>query len=180
MFPQLTTNRLVLKEIGIQQQQQLFDIFSNNDVTQFYGMASFHSIEQAETLIQSFQTLYEAKRGIRWGIFEKGSDNLIGTIGFHNLAPAHYRTEIGYELHPNYQRKGYMQEAIEAASQYAFQAMQLTRIGAIVFVENVASQQLLLKSGFEQEGQLRNYMYQNNEPHDVIIFSKCVIKGTSL
>lgn len=39
------------------------------------------------------------------------------------------------------------------------------RFGAIVFTENVASQQMLEKNGFSREGTLRCYMCQGDHAH---------------
>lgn len=112
------------------------------------------------------------KRGIRWGIERKEETGLIGTIGFNLWSPLHRRAEIGNELHPDFWRAGYMSEAINQIVDYGFQELDLTRIGAVVFVGNEASNQLLLKNGFELEGVLRNYMYQNDQVHDVNMFSR--------
>ena len=49
--------------------------------------------------------------------------------------------------------------------------MELTRIGAVVFTENKASKKLLTKIGFQNEGLLKDYMYQNGKPHDTNIYS---------
>ena len=49
--------------------------------------------------------------------------------------------------------------------------MDLVRIGAIVFKKNEASNLLLQKIGFEQEGLLKKYMHQHNVPHDTYIYS---------
>ena len=60
----------------------------------------------------------------------------------------------------------------EKIVEYGFKEMALTRIGAIVFVENEASSQLLLRQGFEKEGTLKKYMYQNEQAFDVNVFAK--------
>ncbi|PWW26843.1 acetyltransferase (GNAT) family protein [Cytobacillus oceanisediminis] len=81
------------------------------------------------------------------------------------------RAEIGYEIHPEHWRKGYTFEAVSKVIQYGFDELGLTRIGAVVFMNNEASIKLLTKAGFEKEGILRNYMYQNGEAYDTYVFS---------
>ncbi|CKI12174.1 Putative ribosomal N-acetyltransferase YdaF [Streptococcus pneumoniae] len=49
--------------------------------------------------------------------------------------------------------------------------MQLIRIAAVVYVENKASQKLLNKAGFQEEGLLRKHMIQNGVAHDTILYS---------
>ena len=49
--------------------------------------------------------------------------------------------------------------------------MDLNRIGAIVYLENKASSQLLKSIGFAEEGILKEYMLQNGHFYDVTMFS---------
>jgi [ribosomal protein S5]-alanine N-acetyltransferase len=171
MFPILETERLLLREIVKEDAQGIFDCFSNNDVTRYYGLDPLTSIEQAEELVESFAKNYKEKRGIRWGIEIKGKKGIIGTIGFNAWSPKHKRAEIGYELHPKYWRKGYATEAVSEVISYGFKELDLTRIGAVVFIENKASNELLTKLGFQKEGVLRSYMYQNGVPYDTNVYS---------
>lgn len=70
-----------------------------------------------------FANNYEGKRGIRWGIELKETGQMIGTIGFHAWLHIHKRAEIGYEIHPDHWRKGYVSEAIQAVLPYGFDQM---------------------------------------------------------
>ena len=171
MFPILETGRLLLREIVIEDVQSIYECFSNHDVTRYYGQDTLSSREEAKQFIDFFSKNYKEKRGIRWGIQIKGKEGIIGTIGFNAWSPRHRRAEIGYELHPDYWRKGYASEAISEVISFGFKELNLMRIGAVVFVENEASNELLKKLGFEKEGVLRNYMYQNGKAHDTYIYS---------
>jgi [ribosomal protein S5]-alanine N-acetyltransferase len=171
MFPILETERLILRAILKKDAKDIFACFSNKEVTRFYGQETFEDIKQAEDLVDFFsKNLYE-KRGIRWGIEKKGSKGIIGTIGFNAWVPKHKRAEIGYEIHPSQWRKGYALEAASRVLSYGFKVMDLSRIGAVVFVENHPSNELLNKIGFQKEGILRNYMYQSGKAHDIFLYS---------
>jgi [ribosomal protein S5]-alanine N-acetyltransferase len=171
MFPTLETDRLILREITKEDTDAIFSSFSNDEVTRYYGQDTLKSIEEAEKFIDIFATNYIEKRGVRWGIERKGDQEIIGTIGFHAWSPKHKRAEIGYEIHPDYWRKGYTREALIKIISYGLREMDLTRIGAVVFTENEASNRLLTKMGFQKEGTLKDYMYQNGKPHDTFIYS---------
>ncbi|MBU8785039.1 MULTISPECIES: GNAT family N-acetyltransferase [Bacillus] len=171
MFPEIETDRLVLREITDLDTESVFDCFSNEKVTRYYGQDTFETKEQARHLIALFKQNYVENRGIRWGIQIKGEEKLIGTIGFNAWSPKHKRAEIGYELNPKYWRKGYATEAIARIVEYGSGDMGLTRIGAVVFIQNEGSNQVLTKLGFQKEGVLRNYMYQNGVLHDTYVYS---------
>ncbi|MEN8700161.1 GNAT family N-acetyltransferase [Bacillus infantis] len=171
MFKELETERLTLREIVVEDAASLFAIFSRSDVVRHYGQDAFQRVEQAEEMIRFFQKIFNEKRGVRWGIELKGTNQLIGTIGYNAWIPKHHRAEIGYELHPGYWGKGYALEAAEKVIAYGFEKMDLYRIGAVVFLENDASNKLLSRLGFEKEGMLRGYMYQEGKPNDTYLYS---------
>jgi [ribosomal protein S5]-alanine N-acetyltransferase len=171
MFPVLETERLLYREITEGDAEKIFSILSFDEVTRHYGQESLTNINQAIEFIRHFQKKYDEKSGIRWGIERKDTRQLIGTIGFHALVSKHKRAEIGYEIHPDHWRKGFASEAVSKMLFYGFKDLGLSRIGAVVFTENAASNKLLTKMGFEQEGILRNYIYQNGSSYDTIVYS---------
>lgn len=171
MFPVLETERLKLREVTKSDAADIFACFSSDDVTRYYGQETLNNIEQAEKFVDFFLKNYNEKRGIRWGIERKDTKGLIGTIGYNAWSPSHKRAEIGYEIHPEHWRKGYTSEAVTKVISYGFDRMDLTRIGAVVFIDNDASNKLLTKIGFQKEGVLRDYMYQNGIAHDTYVYS---------
>ncbi|WHY55914.1 GNAT family N-acetyltransferase [Peribacillus simplex] len=171
MFPVLNTERLCFREIRESDAQAVFQCLSKDEVTRFYGQDSLENVEQAKDIIASFAKNHLEKRAIRWGIERKDTQELIGTIGFHAHSPKYRRAEIGYEIHPAHWRKGFASEALKEIIDYGFNDLDLTRIGAVVFLENKPSSELLLKLGFIQEGILRSYIYQNGIPHDTYVYS---------
>ncbi|TDL79161.1 GNAT family N-acetyltransferase [Peribacillus frigoritolerans] len=170
-FPQLETDRLRLRSIERSDAVKLFDYFSKREVTEYYGMDSFKTLEEAETLIHSFQIGYQSNKLIRWGIELKETNELIGTCGFHALSKKYKRAEVGYEISHLHWQKGYASEAIEAILDFGFEEMEMIRIGAVVMLANSPSRSVLLRLGFKEEGRLRNYIIQDNIPCDVIMHS---------
>ncbi|MBF6634888.1 GNAT family protein [Microbacterium sp. APC 3898] len=170
-FPQLETERLLLNRIEERDAERFFDIMSRDEVTIYCGMDSLVHSEEAVEMIRSFQTSFNLKRGMRWAIRLKETGDFIGTIGLNNLYLGSKKAEIGYELHPDYWRQGFTQEAIRGVLSYAFAELGLYRIGAVTFPENKSSNRLLEKLGFTWEGRLRGYLHQRNQSHDAFIFS---------
>jgi [ribosomal protein S5]-alanine N-acetyltransferase len=170
-FPELHTTRLRLIEINESHTQRYFEIMSLDKVTLYYGMESLVNIEQAKDIISSFKKGYESKRSFRWGIVNKEDNTFIGTVGLNNVQLGNRKAEIGFEIHPDFWNSGYTSEASRAVVQYVFEELDLYRLGAITFIENAASQRLLKKLGFKEEGILRGNIFQNGISHDTYIFS---------
>ncbi|KWU62653.1 MULTISPECIES: GNAT family N-acetyltransferase [Bacillus cereus group] len=170
-FPKLETERLLLRELTLLDAEAMFHYFSKESVIRYFGMDSFENIEQAKTTIQTFRKRNEEGSVFRWGIEKKGTDQLIGTCGFHLINKHHKRAEIGYELDDTYWGQGYATEALQAMLAYGFETLHLIRIAAVVYIENEASRNLLKKAGFQEEGLLRKYMIQNDVAHDTVVYS---------
>lgn len=97
---------------------------------------------------------------ISLGSREKGTGQLIGTCGFHLINNHHKRAEIGYELDDTYWGQGYALEALQAILAYGFEILQLIRIAAVVYVENKASQKLLIKQDFKKKDYFENIWFK--------------------
>lgn len=170
-FPVLETERLLLREIKAEDAQNLFINFSNPEVMKHYGSELMDDVEEARGLIHSFLIGYKEGKAIRWGIQFKNHNSLIGTVGFHAISSKNRRAEIGYELNQSYWGKGLAKEAILKVVEYGFEEMGLKRIGAVVFLENESSSELLLKLGFNKEGILRDYIVQKGISYDTNVYS---------
>ncbi|MGG2087696.1 GNAT family protein [Priestia aryabhattai] len=171
MFPILLTPRTRLREITEADADTIFDCFSQEEVIRYYGQEKLTTFQEALVLIDIFAENYRNQKGLRWGIERLNTGELIGTVGFNQWNQKHKRAEIGYELHPKHWGHGYASEAASAVMAHGFDILQLVRIGAVVFLENKASQHVLEKLGFQQEGVLKNYMYQNGKAHDTFVYS---------
>lgn len=168
-FPELETERLLLRQICREDAEAIFTIYSDDAVTEFYDLDTFHDIDDAYELIDYFAESYFSERQIRWGIERKADGLLIGTCGF--VALHHHRAEIGYDLARPFWRKGYMTEALEGLLELAFDEMTMNRVEALVMPGNQASTKLLETLGFTREGVLRQYDYFKDAFHDLCSYS---------
>jgi ribosomal-protein-alanine N-acetyltransferase len=171
VFPVLETQLLILRELTEFDAKVSFSILSNPQVTRYYGRETIESLDEAKEFLHYFKQKFYEKRGFRWGIEIKETKQLIGTIGLDAWVPKQRRAEIGYEIHPEYWKKGYATEAALKIISFGFDSLELIRIGAIIFPENEPSNKLLNKLGFQSEGILRSYIYQNGVSNDVYVYS---------
>jgi ribosomal-protein-alanine N-acetyltransferase len=168
-FPELETDRLLLREILPSDAPAILRIFSDDRVTRYYDLTTYTALSQAEELVDFFDESFELERAIRWGIERKADGVLLGTCGYIWLRP--YRGEISYELHSDYWRQGYMSEAVDAILDFGYTELGLNRIEAPVLLDNIASSAMLTRLGFTQEGVLRQYDYFKGAFHDMRLFS---------
>jgi RimJ/RimL family protein N-acetyltransferase len=153
VYPEITTERLHLRELTLADAERVFRHFANPEVTRFMDIEPCESIEEAEAIIR----FHLDDSGCRYGVFGKDDGALLGTCGFHCWAkgPA-ASAEIGFDLSPPYWGQGYMAEALEALIAAGMRIMELAFIEATVEPENARSRRLLEKLGFAREAALRD------------------------
>ena len=173
-FPNLATGRLTLQQLTKQDAKALFEIFSDQAVVKFYDIEAFDSELQAVKLIEFFNTRFDEKAGIRWGIRLQETDELIGTCGFNSWNQKMKNAGIGYELSSHHWGMGYATEALHKIIQSAFSNHlplgEVYRIQGDTMIGNHASESVLIKLGFVDEGVRRASGYWKNAFHDLKCF----------
>ena len=109
--------------------------------------------------------VYWAQRSISKGsavplFLIRRSDNiLLGAITLDNIrrGPAQAGT-VGYWIGQASARQGFMREALTAVANYAFTALDLSRLESACLPENAASRAVLEKCGFKYEGVAQSYL----------------------
>jgi ribosomal-protein-alanine N-acetyltransferase len=170
-FPELSTERLILRKMTEKDAKALFQIWSDDEVTKYMNMNSFMNIDQTLYMVDFLNNLFKKKEGIRWGIFRKNDDTLIGTCGFNTWIKRSSRGEIGYELGQKYWGNGYATEALKEVIRFGFEETLLNRVEAFVVPEASRSIKVLEKLGFKKEGTLREYGFWSNRYWDEYIYS---------
>ncbi|WP_225225338.1 GNAT family N-acetyltransferase [Komarekiella delphini-convector] len=165
-FPQLETERLLLRETTLKDAEAIFSVFSDLAVTQFHDLDTFTSIEEAIAVIERRAKQFERGDGIRWGIAHKQDNILIGSCGlrWNTQEPS---AEVGYELASTFWRQGIMTEAVRTILQFGFKKMGLRFVIAQVMLDNIASKKLLKKLGFQSQGVLKQCGFFKGQYHDL-------------
>jgi len=114
---------------------------------------------------------YENNEVSEWGIVYKENNKFIGTCGYVLWVPVHSLAEIAIALSGEYWGKGLMTEAVKEVIKYGFEKMNLNRIYARCFMENIGSQKVLEKVGMKFEGILREQMFIKSKFSDMKIYS---------
>lgn len=171
-FPQLVTERFVLRRLRLSDTESLFAILADEEVTRFYDDEAFTEISQAKAQIEAWESGFDDRRLVRWGIARREDDIVLGTCGYYGFHVWHRRGSLGFELARSYWRQGIMTEALEAIIGFGFNEVGLNRIQAVVMPGNEGSEKLLEKLGFHREGILREYENWGEKGYvDVLMFS---------
>lgn len=172
-FPVLKTERFILEKMDENYFEPLVNMVSDKDVMKYSGSQVTDAIKHAEFYLQKIDAMYKNKKGIRWAVVDKATNNFIGDIGLYNIDLYSNNTEIGYTIARNYWRQGIATECIKEIEKFAFSRLNMNRIIAMIDKNNIPSVRLAEKLGFFRDGILREHYYNSldNEYISICVYS---------
>jgi ribosomal-protein-alanine N-acetyltransferase len=107
-------------------------------------------------------------------VIRNKNGEVLGGAGFHGknrTPPLAHRDEVGYWVARPFWGQGIMSRALPFLLRYGREKRSLSRIEAPVFSFNIASEKVLIKCGFREEGYLRKAYFKNGQYFDSKIFA---------
>ncbi len=168
--PHICGEKIQLRALREEDALELYKYYSKEKVYRYLDWHGPKDEEHAKEIIFSWKMGFSEGWILRLAIATLEEDKLIGTIFLNNFEGK--RAEVGYELSEEYWRRGIMSEALNLILSIAFNRLNLVRVQAFASPENHPSRSLLLKSGFTEEGYLKQYEchYITGECKDMYIY----------
>lgn len=111
-------------------------------------------------------------QGYAFFIFRKSDDALVGGLTLSNIRRGIAQScSVGYWVGKRHARRGYTSGALLAVLPFIFDDLGLRRLEAACLPDNEASNALLRKLGFSQEGYARAYLCINGVWADHLLFA---------
>lgn len=153
--PRLVSERLVLRAPRTDDAPALLDMHADAEVMRYWSTPPWTEAAQAQAWLERARLGGETGQALSWVITRSGEDHLIGTCAVFAIHRDSRRAEIGYGLARPYWGRGYATEAMRAVLSHAFGELDLRRLEADIEPANTASQRVLERLGFVEEGYLR-------------------------
>lgn len=170
-MPYLETERLNLRKLSMSDAGDVFEYASIPEVSLYVTWTPHRTIADTKSFLKHMMYLYKKGIPASWGIALKENGKLIGTCGYHWWSAEHSKAELGYVISDKYWNNGYMTEVLKKILGFGFKTMNLERIEARCFVENTASERVMLKCGMKLEGVLRSSLYVKGSFRDFKLYS---------
>ena len=146
------TDRLSIRELTIDDIASMYQIYQNPEVKKYIDDIDDNldiEIAKHKAYIKNVYNFYAY--GF-WGVFIKGSSELIGRCGIQNYENNGINEiEIGYLLDANHWGNGYAVESAKAILAYAFHELQINRIVAVIDTLNTNSIRVATHIGMQRE-----------------------------
>ncbi|MGB0893374.1 MAG: GNAT family N-acetyltransferase [Parashewanella sp.] len=150
------TPRLIIREFNLGDIDDVFNFNTNAEVTRYTGDAGMVTNRaEAEQVIKNvWLTEYKKYGYARWATQCKATGKVIGFCGFKfETHPSVQAIDMGYRFLPEYWGKGLATEAGLACIEYAKKHLAFDVVLADAVVENIGSNKVLEKLGFEYQSQ---------------------------
>lgn len=170
-FPNFTTERLILRQLRPEDENEIFKIHSDERIAEFLIRPLYKSIDEARKFIDKINHGISNNDSVYWGITLRNEDEIIGTICIWNISKENFRAEIGFELLPQFQGKGLMQEALTTVLDYGFEKMKLHTIAGQVSPDNLSSIKIMSKNNFKREAYFKEDTFYNGKFLDTTIYT---------
>ena len=156
---------VTLRPIQLQDREPMLDILTDDTVKQTYMLPDFADRRDALPL---FRRLAEFSRNeshyVRGICLE---ERLIGFL--NDVEIQDDSIELGYVIHPNFQGKSYMTEALRSAVDALF-SMGYQEIICGAFEENAASIRVMVKAGMQKLSRTDEMEYRDKR-HQCVYYS---------
>jgi len=137
----------------------IYRLNSDPDVMRYMPVHAKQSVnlEAAERMVERSIAYYLQHPGLGiWPTCLGENDECIGWTALKHLENTG-EIELGYRYFPQSWRRGFATEISRRIVRYGFEDLGLRRIVGITHPENVASQRVLEKVGFQREGDAHHY-----------------------
>jgi ribosomal-protein-alanine N-acetyltransferase len=168
----IETDRLILRKFeSIDAEDMIKNWISHPVVQNNYGEPIYTTTEEVSKVLENWISAYSNLEFYRWAIILKETNINIGQVAFYKVDSNNQNLDVEYCIGESYWGKGYATEALKAIMKYGFEKMHYNRIQAFHRRQNPSSGQVLIKSGMQYEGTLRQYLLHNDSFDDCIMYA---------
>lgn len=171
-FPELRTERLLLRAISTSDAERIFQMRSNGMVNRFIPRPQMTAREDAAALVEKTNLAFQNKQAIGWAGILRDNGDIIGTCGFNQIDVPNMRAEIGGELSTEYWGKNIAIEAVQTIIQFGFDTLNLHSVEAKVSPENRGAVFLLESLGFMKEAHYRDRVFFKGKFSDMAVYTR--------
>ena len=130
-------------------------------------------LAETEANVRAACESFNAATDLRLHLFLKDTGVLIGCSGLSRIDWTVPKFDIGYWVRSSYAGQGYITEAVNAITEFAFRKLGAERVSICMNSRNTRSRMVAERAGFEYEGTLRNDMREpNGRLRDTMVYSK--------
>lgn len=157
MHVRLETPRLVIRSFEPRDAEAWLALVTDPDVCRYLPPGPVPTLETFAGVLERRHALERERGFAMWAVDAKETGEFVGQCGLYPAEGTGPEIELAYHYNVSVWGKGYGTEAASAVLAYAFGALELDRVIAIVMPENAGSRRVVEKAGMRFEGTATYY-----------------------
>jgi RimJ/RimL family protein N-acetyltransferase len=137
------------------------------------------TLDESETFVRQAQAQWILRQDFTLPIFDRSGKNHLGMTSLCRMNWAVPCFEMGYWVRTSAANQGYVTEAINAVTRYAFEVLKAARVEIRCDADNQRSVKVTERLGYQLEGRLRRDSLKclNQGLRDTLVFSRIDLDG---
>lgn len=170
-LPVLTTQRLILRPLRLEDTVDYFTFAGDPQVTRYLRWGPHASLQDTQTYLAEVIDGYARRPDGLWGIALPAEGRLVGTIHLMEINTNSRKADVGVVVSAQYWHQGIASEALRRVLAFCFQDLKLQRVQGLPVSGNTAVCCLLEKCGMTHEGTLRHAALQKGQWWDFEMYT---------
>ncbi|UAA37511.1 GNAT family N-acetyltransferase [Paraneptunicella aestuarii] len=168
----LEGDHVLLEPLCLSHKEGLIEAFSDGELWNLI-YTFVPKADQVEDFIKNVEQEWQNGTTLAFAIIDKQTGKVAGTSRFKNTCWSNKRLEVGYTfIGKSYQRSSVHTETRLLMFSYAFETLQMNRIGCLIDYLNQTSRNAMIRLGAKEEGVLRNHMVMpDGRVRDSVMYS---------
>jgi ribosomal-protein-serine acetyltransferase len=176
---QFTTDRLLIRMPYLGDGKVVFDSIqaSINELKEWLPFARYEQVQQnVEENIREAHIKFLKREDLRLLIFNKETNEFVGSSGLHRPDWTVPKFEIGYWIDTRFSGRGLMTEGVQGITDFAFRELKARRVEIRCDALNYKSKAIPERIGYRLEGILKNEdrNVDGSKLRDSMIFAKTI------
>ena len=168
--PELHTPRLTLRRIVETDAPGLHLAYGDVEAMRFWDLLpSRDEQETAASIRRSLEV--DPQWHAMFAVMLRATGAFIGAVNYHFRQPWTRRPAVGWIVARPWWQQGFGAEAAGALLDHCFTALDTHRVEAQIEPGNAASRRLAERLGFQLEGLMRDWLFVNGEPRDMLLYA---------
>ena len=168
-FTNLGTERLLLRQLTEEDASVIYAMHSDKENNRYIDRSFPETVKDSLFFINKINTGIRDGEWCYWALTLVDFGNVVGTICLWHFSEDRLCAEVGFELHPDYHSKGYMQEALTKVLAFGYETLRLQEIEGYTHRNNLKSIALMKRNGFTFKGILKE---TNEAEENMVIYNR--------
>jgi len=176
-LPRLTTRDLVITVLQPADYALLQNYYRDNEQHlapwEPLRESDYHQGAEVQKRLTRALTGFSQGRELHFAAYKPGQEEIVALATYSNLIHGAFQAcYLGYSIAEKYQGQGLMAQMLIATNAFVFEQLGMHRIMANYMPENVRSERLLMRLGFEKEGLAKSYLKISGKWRDHVLSAK--------